>query len=116
MGFENIGGCKKAQNKNFHLSSLFNSLILKSRGLKDGDISQVFDAISSIIPKPLYLAITVECISLAAKLRSRHPELSFFDSLHAAIALIEDLVYYDLDDVIRGVVESEREELIPDPS
>lgn len=86
------------------------SLILKSRGLKDDDLSQVFDAIDSIVKhlKPSHPDLTFECVALAAKLRSKYQQLSFFDSLHAAVTLTEDLVYYDLDDVIRSVVESER--------
>ncbi|MGC9107638.1 MAG: type II toxin-antitoxin system VapC family toxin [Infirmifilum sp.] len=85
------------------------SLILKSRGLTDPEISQVFDALNSLIkPKPSYPELTAETLSSAARLRTRYPELSFFDSIHAALTLENDLAYYDLDDVVLHVVESER--------
>jgi hypothetical protein len=49
----------------------------------------------------------MECTAYAAKLRKRY-NLSFFDSIHAAIALKEDLAYYDLDPDVNRVIESER--------
>lgn len=86
------------------------SLILKSRGLDDSEIENVLKAMDSIVRKysrPLYPPLTMECTAYAAKLRKRY-NLSFFDSIHAAIALKEDLTYYDLDPDVSRAIESER--------
>jgi len=40
-------------------------------------------------------------------LRGRYSELSFFDSLHAAVAVEEDLDYGDLDSIVKSIVERE---------
>lgn len=44
----------------------------------------------------------------AAVLRGKYPELGFFDSLHAALAIEEGLEYGYLDETVRNVVERER--------
>jgi len=31
----------------------------------------------------------------------------FFDSLHASVAILENLVYYDLDETVKVVISSE---------
>lgn len=87
------------------------SLILKSKGLSDEGVSRVFTAMDSLIKRyarPTFPDLTFETVSCAAKLRNEYPHLSFFDSLHAAVALMEDLEYYDLDEAIRDVIKHER--------
>jgi len=87
------------------------SLILRSRGLSDGEVREALEAMEDAIhlyTRPRYVQLKLAHAVLAADLRSRRAELSFFDSLHAAIAIAENLAYYDLDDTVRGVVEEER--------
>lgn len=86
------------------------SLVLKSRGLTEGGINRFFAAMRSLISrytKPYFPDITFDVVSKAAELRMKH-SLSFFDSIHAAIALTEDLEYYDLDELVRETVKAER--------
>lgn len=54
------------------------SLILKSRGPREDDLSRVFDAIDSIIRhlKPPYPDLSSGCVSLAAGLRSKYQQPS----------------------------------------
>ncbi len=83
--------------------------MLKSRGLAEGEINRVFSAMRSLISrytKPHFSDITLDVVSKAAELRRKRP-LSFFDSIHAAIALAEDLEYYDLDELVRKAVKAE---------
>jgi predicted nucleic acid-binding protein len=65
------------------------------------------DSILRMYSRPLYPLLTIECTAYAAKLRKRY-NLSFFDSIHTAVALKEDLKYYDLDPDVNRVIESER--------
>ncbi|MEM1516929.1 MAG: PIN domain-containing protein [Thermofilum sp.] len=86
------------------------SLILKSRGLAEQEIALVLEAMGLAISRytrPVYPPLTLEAASLAANLRERYPELTFFDSLHAAVALSNKLEYRDLDEIVRRVVEEE---------
>lgn len=86
------------------------SLILRSRGVDDRSVGLVLDALDSIIRrfvKPVYPLLELKHLAYSAELRLRYSELTFFDSVHAAIAILEDLVYYDLDETVRGVIASE---------
>ncbi|GEM_PF-5919091 len=56
--------------------------------------------------KPYFLKLTFSHSSLAAELRKRHG-LTFFDSLHASVALLENLTYVGNDDRVRKAVELE---------
>jgi predicted nucleic acid-binding protein len=87
------------------------ALILRSRGLRDGEIAAALRAIDeaiSMYTRPSYSPLTLEHVAYASELRSRHAGLTFFDSLHAAVAVSEGLEYIDLDERLRGVVEAER--------
>jgi len=87
------------------------SLILRSRGMSNKIIAEILrtmdDAISLYI-KPQYCKLTLQHLSYAAELRVKYQNLTFFDSIHAAVAIIDRLVYMDLDPVVRDVVESEK--------
>ncbi len=88
------------------------SLILKSKGLSEEGINRVLTAMESLITRyvrPAFPDLTFEIVSGAAKLRMKYPQLSFFDSIHTATALANDLDYHDLDEVIRDVIKRERE-------
>ncbi len=87
------------------------SLILKSKGLPEEGISRALAAMESLIrryTRPSFPELTFEIISGAAELRVKYSQLSFFDSIHAATALVNDLEYYDLDEVIKNIVKRER--------
>ncbi len=87
------------------------SLILGSRGLSEREIREALEAMEDAMArftKPRYVELRLDHAALAAELRRSHPELSFFDSLHAAVAIAEGLAYYDLDDVVRRAIEEER--------
>jgi len=85
------------------------SLLLKSRGLDEDRIARALRLMERVATgarvrsSPLRLAHAAK----AAELRIKYPVLSFFDSLHAAIAVEEGLDYGDLDNVVRSVVEGE---------
>ncbi len=64
------------------------------------------DAIS-LYTKPQYCSLTLQHLSYAAELRTRYQNLTFFDSIHAAIAIIDRLAYIDLDPVVRDIVKLE---------
>ncbi len=87
------------------------SLILKSKGLSEEGISRALMAMESLITRyarPAFPDLTFEIVSGAAKLRMKYTQLSFFDSIHAATALTDDLEYYDLDEVIRDIIRREK--------
>ena len=87
------------------------ALILKSRDLNDSDISVALEAMEHAIKrytKPQYPVITPSHHAYAAKLRVKYRELTFFDSLHAATAILNNLIYHDLDDIVRKVISREK--------
>ena len=86
------------------------ALILKSKGYSDKSISRLLYAMHSIIERytrPHYPPMGLEHVAYATELRARHPQLTFFDSIHASIAIIENLIYYDLDETVKDVINSE---------
>lgn len=89
------------------------ALILRSRGLGDGEIAAALRAIDeaiSMYTRPLYPPLTLEHMAYASELRARYRGLSFFDSIHAAIVVSEGLEYMDLDRQVQSIVEVERAE------
>ncbi len=83
------------------------TLILRARGVDDEKIGILLESIDTAIrlyTRPRYVGITLESAILAAKLRCKYPELTFFDSYHAALAIINGLEYGDLDPLVREVV------------
>lgn len=87
------------------------SLILKSKAYNEKDILQVLSAMNIIIrryTRPHYPSLELEHIIYASELRMEYHKLTFFDSLHASIALLHNLTYYDLDEVIKEVISSEK--------
>jgi len=86
------------------------SLIMKSRGYNDKSILRVLNAIYSIIrryAKPYSPLLELEHIIYATELRIKYPELTFFDSIHVSVAILNKLVYYDLDKTIKKVIDLE---------
>ncbi len=86
------------------------SLIMKSRNLRDEDIVRALNAIETIInryTKPQYPHLGLRELIYATKLRTKYSELTFFNSIHTAIAIINSLTYYDLDPLIREIILNE---------
>ena len=86
------------------------SLIMKSKGYEDKDIARVLNAIDVILEKyvkPQYPQIRLKELVYATELRIRYPELTFFDSIHAATAIINNLTYYDFDQTIKNIIANE---------
>ena len=86
------------------------SLIMKARGYRDEDIARVLNAISIILErytKPQYPRLGLKELAYSAELRTRHSHLTFFDSIHAAVAITNNLTYYDLDQTIKNVIANE---------
>lgn len=85
------------------------SLLLRSRGLDEERAVRSLRLMEEILAGAGVRALTLRLVhaARAAELRSKYPELGFFDSLHAAVALEEGLEYGDLDGVVRSVVERE---------
>ncbi len=87
------------------------ALYLKSRGLSYNEISEVFEALNDSIlyyTIPYYPKLTLKHLRYAAELQSKYSELTFFDSIHASIALTDKLVYYDLDTTVKKIIEYEK--------
>ncbi len=87
------------------------ALYLKSRGLNYNEISEVFEALNDSIlyyTIPYYPKLTLKHLRYAAELQSKYSELTFFDSIHASIALTDKLVYYDLDTTVKKIIEYEK--------
>lgn len=90
------------------------ALILKSKGLMEDKIARVMEALDLAIRRwtnPRYPPLDLSITLLSSKLRHNHPQLTFFDSIHAAISLSNDLIYYDLDDEVRDVIRAERDKV-----
>jgi len=88
------------------------SLVMRSRGRSDEEVRRVLNALNTAImmyTKPKCPPLGLGDVEYAAELRGRHPQLSFFDSLHAAIAINNKLTYYDLDEVVRDIILRELE-------
>jgi len=86
------------------------ALILRSRGIGNDLAVAAFRAIDDAIrqyTKVHYPPLTLEHVAYASELRAKYRDLSFFDSIHAAIAVSEGLNYMDLDGLVRRVVEEE---------
>ncbi|MEB3778962.1 MAG: PIN domain-containing protein [Desulfurococcales archaeon] len=86
------------------------SLILRSRGLSDDRVSEALRAMEeaiSLYAKPQYCSLTLQHLSYAAELRVKYRDLTFFDSIHAAVAIMERLLYMDLDSIVRDIVRLE---------
>ena len=87
------------------------SLLMRSRGLSDEEVSRALYAMEAAIRRyttPYYPPLELRHLAYAAELRRKYSELGFFDSIHAAIAILENLAYRDLDEVVERIVASER--------
>ena len=87
------------------------TLILRSRGIDDKSIEILLESMNIAIrsyTKPNYVQVTLESAALASHLRQKYPDLTFFDSYHAALAIINNLEYYDLDPIVQRVVSREQ--------
>lgn len=92
------------------IASVELSLIMRARGFSDEDVARVLRALDTIIErhtKPRYPQLGLRELAYAAELRAKYSELTFFGSIHAAIAITNNLTYYDLDPIVRNVVTSE---------
>jgi len=89
------------------------SLVMKAKGYGDQDILKTLNAIRSIIGRYIKYSrvytpnVGIAEAAYAAQLRTKYPELSFFDSLHTSIAILNKLKYYDLDPTVKKVVDKE---------
>ncbi|RLG74619.1 MAG: hypothetical protein DRO12_06615 [Thermoprotei archaeon] len=86
------------------------SLIMRSKGHNGRDILRVLNALESIVrryTKPYYPPLELRHIIYATDLRTRYSELTFFDSIHASIAILDNLTYYDLDETIKNIIDIE---------
>ena len=86
------------------------TLLLKTKGYDEETIHNILEAINDIIQRytrPLYPQLTLNHVIYATKLRRKYSELSFFDSIHASITILDNLIYYDLDNVVKRIIRSE---------
>lgn len=86
------------------------SLIMRAKGYGERDVARALNAVEAVVEryaKPQYPRVGLRELAYAAELRAKYSELTFFDSIHAAVAIINDLTYYDLDQVIRDVIAAE---------
>ena len=86
------------------------SLIMKSRGYSHEAIAETLATMEDAImlyTRPDFAVLRLEHLQLAAHLRSKYSELTFFDSIHAAIAVMDNYHYSDLDSVVAEIVSEE---------
>ncbi|RLE61643.1 MAG: hypothetical protein DRN53_05325 [Thermoprotei archaeon] len=86
------------------------SLIMKSKGYDNRSIVRVLKALHGAIrryTRPYYPLLKLEHVIYATELRMKYPELTFFDSIHTAIAVLDNLTYYDLDESIKSIIDIE---------
>lgn len=57
--------------------------------------------------KPHYPELRIEHIVYLARLRIEYLEFMFFDSMHVSLALLNNLIYYGIGEVVRRVIEYE---------
>jgi len=86
------------------------SLLLKSKGLGEAKMREVFLALEDVLSR--YGVVRIAClglrhVSFVAELREEYG-LTFFDSLHASIAVLDQLEYLDFDQTIRRIVLEEK--------
>ncbi len=111
-----LGLLKEARNNNILLyispAALIElALFLKSRGMSSRVLTEVFEALSDAITlytTPHYPVLSLKHLRYALELQSKYPELSFFDSIHASISIIDRLAYMGLDNIIKRVIEAEK--------
>ncbi len=90
-------------------SSIEASLIMKAAGIDEEDVSKALRAMEEAIgiyTSPSFPILTLTHASLAAELRKKY-DLTFFDSIHASVALLENLTYVGNDERIRRAVKLE---------
>lgn len=88
------------------------SLIMRSKKYDEESINRLLNALDSALrryTKPLYPRITLWHVVYATELRMKYPELTFFDSIHASIAINNRLIYHDLDEVLSSIIRRELE-------
>jgi len=85
--------------------------VMRAHGLGDKEVQEALKAIDNIVTrysKPRYPPLGLKELAYAAELRLKYHELTFFDSIHAAIAILNDLIYYDLDETVKSIIAKER--------
>ena len=86
------------------------SLVMRAKGRRNSDVLRALRAVEGVVrrfTKPRFPPLGLEELAYAAELRIRYPSLTFFDSIHASVAILNKLTYYDLDEAVREVVASE---------
>ncbi len=86
------------------------SLILKSRGFTEDKVADILRSFRDAIQKytiPAIPELHVDHLAMAAELRHVHSSLTFFDSIHVAIALSSPFIYVSTDAEARKVVMKE---------
>lgn len=85
------------------------SLVMSSYGLKNKEVSRALRVMEEAIRlyiNPIYPELSLANLGVAADLREKH-ELTFFDSIHAAVALSYSLIYIGGDKRVREALASE---------
>jgi predicted nucleic acid-binding protein len=104
---------KLLNNKNLKLylspASLIElTLLLRAKRRSEDEIISVFKALREIISnKVSIISLNFAHIIKASELRKKYEELTLFDSIHAAVCLMEKISYGDLDERIRNIVNVE---------
>ena len=104
---------KLLNNKNLKLylspASLIElTLLLRAKRRSEDEIISVFKALREIISNRVsIISLNFAHIIKASELRKKYEELTLFDSIHAAIFLVEKISYGDLDERIRNIVNVE---------
>lgn len=86
-------------------------LVMLSRGVRYDAVSRALRLMRDKLAEyrvNTYAPPSLEAAAFAAELRSRHPELTFFDSLHIAVAATLDIPLLTSDKTIAKVMGEEK--------
>ena len=87
------------------------SLVMLSRGMRYDAVSRALRLVRDKLAEyrvNTYASPRLEAAAFAAELRSRHPELTFFDSLHIAVAATLGVPLLTSDKTIAKVAGEEK--------
>ena len=73
------------------------------------NIVHVLNAVEAIVrrcTKSQYLQMRLRELVYAIELRVKYSGLTLFDSIHVAVTIINNLIHYDLDPLIKNVIAS----------
>lgn len=85
-------------------------LVMRSRGISHENIIRALELMNAKLVEynaSTYVPVTLHTIRIAEELRSKHPILTYFDSIHIALAAENNLILITSDKEMIRVIEQE---------